>query len=223
MEYRKCFALLLPGTKIRAAPGVAHQVERGAHHTWLHFGWDKAHCSNSSAGVSIGLANRVRRQDVTRILGAPAHLKGRGGTCDVCQGGLRMRFIVLYFAPRPGRAALLSSWHKGNVDLWEWGLEQLRTCPHRMQPWLFTDMNEKLGKETPTCLRHDSEVGRFQSGVEGKLGKKVHSDMLMANLSAFNTHWDAGFTYWGNDGARSRIDYWIGPVELEELIVRLRP
>ena len=71
--------VLCPGTRLRARDNREHRTEKlqGGH--WaLHFGWKRGPCTNSFAGRTMILSRRIKRDDLYRIVAAPAAITGRG-------------------------------------------------------------------------------------------------------------------------------------------------
>ena len=84
-------------------------------------------------------------------------------------------------------------------------------------PLIGLDLNDNLGLQKqgrwwqPSFDRH---VGRFMPGQEHYASQELRKLMLQYDLAAINTHVNAGYTFFGNGGMRSRIDFLVGPVHM---------
>ncbi|CAK0896190.1 unnamed protein product, partial [Prorocentrum cordatum] len=217
-------AILCVGTKIRQrTPDTPHHVDESLHHDWVHFGWGRGAHTNSSAGCSVALAKRhFRRSDIVKILHPPTpDLRGRAGAVEVHRGPLRLRFVTAYFPPRPNGPGQHRAWRHGCQRLWSWVLTAVHDVPSRVTPILFTDLNQGLGRRARQPFT-DTSIGPHQGGDETEFGRHVHDQMLRYELTAYNTHADAGYTYYGPNRSRSRIDYFIGPDNVTEIIKYIR-
>ncbi|CAK0868886.1 unnamed protein product, partial [Prorocentrum cordatum] len=217
-------AILCVGTKIRQrTPDTPHHVDESLHHHWVHFGWGRGAHTNSSAGCSVALAKRhFRRSDIVKILHPPTpDLRGRAGAVEVHRGPLRLRFVTAYFPPRPNGPGQHRAWRHGCQRLWSWVLTAVRDVPSRVTPILFTDLNQGLGRRARQPFT-DTSIGPHQGGDETEFGRYVHDQMLRNELTAYNTHADVGYTYYGPKRSRSRIDYFIGPDNVTEIIKYIR-
>eukprot|EP00959_Pyramimonas_sp_CCMP1952_P165366 3456905-Pyramimonas_sp.AAC.1 len=58
----------------------------------------------------------------------------------------------------------------------------------------------------------------MQAAPEKTVGTRMHETLLRDWLTAFNAFWNTGSTFFGNGGAQSRIDYWIGTTDAMPIV-----
>eukprot|EP00959_Pyramimonas_sp_CCMP1952_P035807 749636-Pyramimonas_sp.AAC.1 len=67
----------------------------------------------------------------------------------------------------------------------------------------------------------DSTLGPFQAEHEDEVATVVRNAYADSHMSFLNSFFDLGHTYYGLKGARSRIDYFLGPRALLDTAIQM--
>ena len=86
-----------------------------------------------------------------------------------------------------------------------------------MHPLVLTDLNDDLHDDTGEQAPH---VGPLEWGLSQDLAGTIFKRFLVDHyLTAVNTHWDGGPTYWSAEGNGKRNDFIVLPVGSLELVL----
>ncbi len=92
----------MTGTIIRVQHGPYRLRSVGAHAVH-HFGWQRGHFTNKSAGVCICLDRRVSpRKCHNQVAFPPRGLAGRGGAVRIKMATIDILVVTIYLAPHLG-------------------------------------------------------------------------------------------------------------------------
>ncbi|CAK0882744.1 unnamed protein product [Prorocentrum cordatum] len=175
----------LPGTCIRAWHNEPHHRAGAPCHHVIHFGWIRSAMVNKACGCTVLLSKRYfHATSIRRIIPPPDGLRGRGGIVYVESGPLLL-------------------WKITSSRLTAWARDELLQVPHRFTPVILTDLNSGLRRRGDD----DHAVGPYGSERESYSGQMFHELLTQMKLTAVNTHWDSGHTFFGMGGSSSQIDF----------------
>eukprot|EP00959_Pyramimonas_sp_CCMP1952_P255519 5337164-Pyramimonas_sp.AAC.1 len=112
--------------------------------------------------------------------------------------------------PRSSSARNIRAWRTTCRQLRAWIKEEFDTAPGRITPIVFAEMNMRMGRKGREIIV-DSNLGPFQAAHEDEVATVVRKAYSDSHMSFLNSFFDLGHTYDDLKGARSPIDYFLGP------------
>ncbi len=217
-ELRWTDLIILNGTQRRGARWNSYTTQRTSHHEFIHAGYDRAPCSNRSAGIAIGWNLRsLNRSMVTQVHTAPKIVCGRGlgvrfkGTKTDCYA------MGLYVEPMPKAKRDRPRWRQGTQALMTWAASTLGTLGARTTIVLATDLNDRMGipqngglDARPFSIMEDwddARVGPHEAEHEGEAATRFREVLATGDLYLPTTWAPLGPTFFGPRNHTSRIDF----------------
>ena len=203
----------LQGTQCTTDLPVEQTSQEGFH----VFYWGRAAGKAArSTGVAICARKRYLPASSIREVWVPhASVRGRLGMVRFKTSRIDVAVVVGYAPCEPqcerDRARATTFWNVLS--------QKLSLLPARCIPLLLLDANGKLGMHADSLAgllgTADAHVGPCQPDRENFNGTLLANMLRLHHLSAVNTFFDAGHTFFHNSGGfSSRIDYICCPVEL---------
>lgn len=205
--------VLLLGTQRRAPPGLDIDQFTAPAHRGLSWGHGRWKYSNKPAGVAI-LTNQKRlpAENVVKYWTPGASIRGRAGAARWKTRQLDVTCIVAYYPPRGSLSA--EDMQGAVVGITRFIDDVLREAPRRSAVVLGMDLNDQIGLEDNGERLVDYEgIGPHGRGAQHAAGDAVVQLARRRSLAFVTTYYRLGPTYFGNNGARTRIDHILLPGE----------
>ncbi len=195
--------IALQGTGNLAGASDVERVMRGRFWT-IEWGWRRNVLYSSKAcGVSMSFSSKLfpMRETLRAVYSPPKLLAGRIGAVRLQLPFLDVLFVVFYFAPDPRNARH----RKANVKIVEWIIKLVARMPKRCLIVFSADANAHVGYDADGNLG-DPHIGDCDPVPENYNGKLFREMLIDAELTAINTMFPLGPTYYGHASA-TRVDY----------------
>ena len=211
---------LFAGTQEKAKDDLEVALQHTKKYWRISWGWQAGKCTNKVTGVAMWLdKSYYRKQDMLRWEAPPRDLAGRGGFLATRGGAAELLLGVLYFPPRPKDNTKMG--YKDTLKgLFKWWDAMMKEHSRRRAVIVGMDLNDLLGmrKVAGQWVEPDGQhVGQFGAGKQGAAADMLVDFMNKWELKALNTMVPAGSTYFGSNGAESRIDFIVTNMHVEPM------
>ena len=170
-------------------------------YTVIDFGFkSKSQFSNKCCGCIIALRTSCFR-NISRIYEPDDSIAGRCGAVRCIRPDIDALFIVWYFPSDPYHPKSKAATNK----ICEWIRKIVSKVPKRCHIFFGCDANAKLGHDN-AGLCFEPHVGPICPSKEDTNGVILRELLVDLELTAVNTHYNTGPTYYGRK-SNSRIDY----------------
>ena len=201
-EFSKFVLLLLPGTMRKDINSSSNgcDIFQTNNFTVCSFGYGKSTYSNKSCGCIIAFNNKYFDR-VRTVYNPPPELKGRAGAIRLVRPDIDILVIVIYFPPDPNNP---SDKHCVQMIV-DWVRKIINKTGNRCITVLGGDPNAKVGFDY-LGNSYSPYIGQIKPDKENFNGIKFRQMLCDNELSAINTFYDVGNTYYGKHKS-TRIDY----------------
>lgn len=164
--------------------------------------------------MSIFAGGRFRESDVCKVFDPPRGLRGRCGAIRLRRGATDILAVGLYMPVKPNHSTGMRGWRRTFRTIFEWARSVIQSAPQRCIPLVGLDLNSALEPELrgrfPRCVGPCAGGGRVN-----EQGVAFCEMMRSESMTAVNTHFSAGATYFGvREFSRTRIDFLVAPSSL---------